>query len=761
VVREPLAWTLADLEGAPVTEVYAALARCERGTWLDGWNPPVWLLAHQVPAAHRVAGSLQTFGGALLADAVGMGKTYVALAVATRYRRVAAVVPANLITQWQRVAAHLSIPISAVSHERLSRGGDIPPSDLVIIDEAHRMRNPDTVRYDRCSRTIGAAHVLLVTASPVVNRPADLVHLLRLFLSDTALGFLGVPLLDGTDDPAAVGQLARAATRLTVARSIDVLSRDGAFLPAIREGAVVRAPTVSADSLAPLMDALSGLDFPGVPSGAQHLLRAHLWHRLASSVAALRETVRRHLAYTDRALACGHERPPGRAIMREMLGSGDDLQFELAVLWSGAVGHPASPGALIKEREQLLSLLHDLPATGADPKMDRLLEVLEGKAGKAIVFCTSAATAQEAARRLCWTKLALVACGRARIASGPISIDAALDLFAPRARGRRPATVCSTPIDLLIATDLVSEGLDLQDADTVVHYDLPWTPLRVAQRIGRIVRLGSTHSAAHVVWFAPPPVIANRLGLEQRLARKVEIQLALSVPGTSRVGRARVVNATLQARERVCAHSRCDVGTALHHDRTAFALVRGPLVLAAGLRWTLASGVVDELLVIGGSPPVALPDYGDILAVVARLRRCRPAAGDLPEPLRRALFDTIRTRLRVAAGPTVGTHTRRLRRLVLVQGLAAGRRRDARLLTLLDGVLERLGTVRRMGALRNLDAIITGGWDTQELEQWLRVQSPGVDAGPGIRILGLLAGDGSVPAARVPAHPQPKSSRTQ
>src|SRR5262249_48315752 len=82
-VRQPWAWSLRPGSRATTSDVAEQLAWAERGLSLDEWTPPMWLLAHQVSAAQRIAGALSVFPGAILADAVGLGKTFVALAVST------------------------------------------------------------------------------------------------------------------------------------------------------------------------------------------------------------------------------------------------------------------------------------------------------------------------------------------------------------------------------------------------------------------------------------------------------------------------------------------------------------------------------------------------------------------------------------------------------------------------------------------------------------------------------------------------------
>ncbi|MGD2136039.1 MAG: DEAD/DEAH box helicase, partial [Gemmatimonadales bacterium] len=478
------------------------------GPRLSRWTPPSFLLPHQIEAARRVAGSLAAFRGALLADAVGLGKTYVALAVATRYRSVCAVVPAALAPQWRRVAGAVGVSIAVGTHESLSRGAAVPPGAFVVVDEAHRFRNPDTKRYDRLARDVSGRPLLLVTATPVVNRGADLVHLLRLFLPDQALACFGIRSLErevaGSNYPA----LLRAAGPLIVARPADVALPVDDAIPALRARATVSPAPADPDTYRRLLRALAGLRYPaaGSATGA-HLLRLHTYARFASSAAALGETLHRHETFLSRARqAAVHGRTPSRGLYRTLFGTGDDLQLQLDVVLPEAGASPPDVRELDAEamRVRRAARLAREATAAPCPKVDRLLEIL-GQRGnrKTIVFTSAVATAHDLARRLGWRHLAVVGGGRARIASGPIALQAVLGLFAPLARGERPPQV-GTSVQTLITTDLLSEGLDLQDADAVVHYDLPWTSLRLAQRIGRAARLGTPHASVHVWWFVPP-----------------------------------------------------------------------------------------------------------------------------------------------------------------------------------------------------------------------------------------------------------------
>src|SRR5439155_1164225 len=98
-----------------------------------------------------------------------------------------------------------------------------------------------------------------------------------------------------------------------------------------------------------------------------------------------------------------------------------------------------------------------------------------------------------------------------------------LRAFAPRAQGG-PLPASALETDVLVATDLLSEGLNLQDAARVIHYDLPWSPARLAQRVGRIDRASSPHERIETVTFLPPLPLADALAMERRLVAKRRTQ---------------------------------------------------------------------------------------------------------------------------------------------------------------------------------------------------------------------------------------------
>ena len=741
VVREPLQL---ELEGACRSDprlIEKVLQRAARGSPNEDWETPDWLLAHQTDAARRIAGSLDVFGGALLADAVGLGKTYVSLAVSTLYRKSAALVPASLVSQWANVARRLGTPITLLSHESVSRGRRVPEADLVIVDEAHRFRNPESRRYDRLARDL-RSHLLLVTATPVVNRPQDLVSLLRLFLPDNGLAVLGLSSFEQAVAHRDYTTIAHASAPLIVARSLRVLA-GRLQMPHPTDSRVHRLPSLDSCRLEGLIEDITALTFPGTADGrAIELLRGHLLHRLGSSTAACRETLRRHLAYLDRALtAFSQGQNLSRCVARHLFGPGDDLQLELGALMQSTSPLMPTRGEFEKERGRVIQLLEQLPvAEHPNPKASCLQQILDlRKKRRTIVFVSAVSTALDLARRLRWQWIAVVGGGRAWIASGRVPVDAALGLFAPRAR-RAAEPSPTTRVTTLIATDLVSEGLDLQDADGIVHYDLPWTPLRLAQRLGRVARLGSEHRSAYVYWFEPPSLLEQKLQTARRIKQKMGQQLQLGVAVTSTIGRAQVMNTMFEFRERLAYPA---VGTTKPTDRIPTAVVQGPVGLLLAVAWRLPGGTCRELIALTGDPPRPVRDYRVTHALKHALCRAPSCTGDDPHSQIQAGLSMLRSRLRTGCSAPTDGDTIRLRRAIMTQARTAGQRRDINLIELLDALLDHLASGLCAGPIRELTELLDVNPSKVALRTWLNHHSRRSMAAPACRIEAVLCGDGT------------------
>ncbi len=89
-------------------------------------------------------------------------------------------------------------------------------------------------------------------------------------------------------------------------------------------------------------------------------------------------------------------------------------------------------------------------------------------------------------------------------------------------------------LDLLIATDCISEGQNLQDCDYLVNYDIHWNPVRIIQRFGRIDRIGSPNARIQLVNFWPNMELEEYINLEQRVSGRM-VLLDISATGEENI----------------------------------------------------------------------------------------------------------------------------------------------------------------------------------------------------------------------------------
>ncbi len=656
---------------------------------------PAWLAPHQIPAAQRLHAIVAHHGGALLADAVGLGKSYIALAVALARREpFALVVPAVLVPQWRALLARHGADACIVTHESLSRPSDRPAIRLTVrlfvVDEAHRFRNPATNRYRALARLVVGARVLLVTATPVHNRLADLFHLFRLFLRDDALTALGLPSLKR----AARGEtgdeiLVATAPRLVVARS-RARVRGGyaagsvaVAFPVRAPGEVIRAGTAPDAELARLAAAVARLRSCG-PAAA--LCRLTLLRRLASSGPAFRRSLAGYEAFLEIAREAART---GRALTRHEFArlfprdEVDDLQLVLLPL----VLPPGETSLAVDDRA-LLAELREWSALAADPKADALEALLATREGKTIVFCDAVATVRYLLRRLANRRRVAAVAGETGWFGGERARRGeVLRAFAPRAQGSAdPPSALAT--DVLIATDLLSEGLNLQDADRVVHYDLPWSPARLAQRVGRIDRLGSHHARIETVTFLPAAPIAGALALERRLSTKGRLQRAAGAAQLESVGGGADSGGALDWCDRLHALA----GPAAPAPAGSVAVVEGdaPLVVLV-----VRIAELTEAIIVGTHGARADPDAAArALARAASVaprgdgRRTLERAIDCAAPLVRARVAAVQeARWRAADRDRLA---RRLIPWVLAAARRAAKRGDGTAVAELDGLVTRL-----------------------------------------------------------------------
>jgi len=599
---------------------------------------------------------LNRFGGCIIADSVGLGKTFEALAIIKyhelRNDRVLVLCPKRLRDNWtlykandrRNFLAPDRFNYDVLNHTDLSRdggtSGDIDLShvnwgnyDLVVIDESHNFRNKRTprqggeTRYDRLMRKIikegVKTRVLMLSATPVNNRLADLRNQIAFATEgdDTALIDHGITSIDSTTRLAQkqfnrwldLAEVERTSARLiemlgfdyfsvldllTIARSrkhiekyygiqetgrfpdrlkpINIKSdvdRSGEF-QSIREiNLEIRRLNLAA--YAPLRYVLphKQADYDAKYStsirGGEgffrqadreesliHLLRVNVLKRMESAVSSFALTVQRQLRDVEATLA--HIEAHADEVEEIDIADVDidDPAFE-SLLVGRKVKVLLKDVDLIRWKQDLvedrnrLATLHAAAMqvhAARDAKLNALREVIAHKCQhpinpgnrKVIVFTAFADTATYLYEHLApWAKQTLgidaalvTGTGRNQTTLPKLRKDLSsiLTAFAPRAKERPEELAGEGQLDLLIATDCISEGQNLQDCDWLINYDIHWNPVRIIQRFGRIDRIGSPNDCIQLVNFWPNMELEEYINLEQRVSGRM-VLLDISATG--------------------------------------------------------------------------------------------------------------------------------------------------------------------------------------------------------------------------------------
>ena len=453
----------------------------------------------QVTAIER---ALNAYGGALVADAPGSGKTLLALAVARRYPEALVLAPATLRAQWEMAGQKAGVRLRFASLEALSRGREIRGAPLVIVDEAHHLRSSTTARYRHAADLLLGCHALLLSATPVVNRPQDRDALLALFLGARAAAL-----------PATV--LERVVLRQGDRPPLHAAVRQLPLLP------TAAAPPGLAAAIVALP-----LPFPAADGrSAAALVRLTLAMAWGSSLAALDRALRRRLQRGQvlvEQLEAG--RWPTRDVLRDWLHGDDASQLALPLARPTSAREPSAEALPMVQRHlDAVRALRDIvtPAVERDTQMraNALRELLSRECPRRIVLLGQYAETIRALYRALRSTPGVVAITGERVlaAAGRWSRDEVLAALGPGATPWRADD--PRGIRLLLATDLLAEGVELQGCATVVHADTPWTPARLEQRLGRVARVGQTQPV-HETRFQPPRGLEELLRLQRRLQDK-------------------------------------------------------------------------------------------------------------------------------------------------------------------------------------------------------------------------------------------------
>ena len=453
---------------------------------------------------------------------------------------------------------------------------------FVIIDEAHAYRNVDNTWYAALDRLMGGTpkKLLLLTATPVNNSLWDLHNLFLLFgRHDSA--FNGEPLRIPSLRKFFAEAGASKAENLSEDKLfplIDALTvrRDRAFIKEryrnerFADGTLVKFPEpelherrYDLDKAHPglvqaIYDGIDGLTMARYRPSAYRLdkeresaseealaglMQSQLLKRFESSWYSAQQTVRRMRDANEVLLRVITERGavPPPEVIRDLVGdSGEDDTFLSVDLIDEALagsedGIPADRfndqflADLQKDRDTLAAMSAQLGRLKAapDPKLDTLKEVMASTPSqKVAVFTAFQDTAAYLKQCIVSHPETLGDRKWTVVIGSETSADARtreLERFCPESVSGEPGfQPDGEEVDVILSTDILSEGQNLQQAQAVLSFDMPWNPQRVVQRNGRIIRLRSPHDTAYLYTLVPKQGDLNRLlKLEAKLQAKI------------------------------------------------------------------------------------------------------------------------------------------------------------------------------------------------------------------------------------------------
>lgn len=444
---------------------------------------------------------------------------------------------------------------------------------LVVVDEAHALRSEDTTWYASMGRLLGGERkkVVLLTATPVNNGLWDLFNLVMLFAHhDRAFTAIGVPSLRKLF--VAAGANSRDPETLDpdllfpIADAVSV-RRDRAFIQqrypgeVFSDGTPVRFPEPRAETRRYDLDARHPVVHGVVEQIAElemaryrpsawlldpvresaetalgGLLQSQLLKRFESSWHACLATVERMIQAHDAFLEAWER---GVVLSRQALldaahadasEAGISTWVEQTIAESDdarpvADFQPTYADAVARDRARLTAIRNLLQTVRAetDPKLQLLRELLEtSPAEKIAVFATYGETIEYLDAHLAST-----VGGRDRVVvvggtSSPDERTRLISRFAPKSVVGPDYVPADGEVGLLLSTDVLSEGQNLQQAQAVISFDMPWNPQRVVQRNGRVIRLLSPHDEVFLTTMLPKPGdLEEMLRLETRVRAKI------------------------------------------------------------------------------------------------------------------------------------------------------------------------------------------------------------------------------------------------
>ena len=625
-------------------------------------NTTVWnkLYKFQKDGVRGAIEKLERYNGWVIADSVGLGKTFEALAVIKYYElrndRVLVLCPKKLRDNWtlytqndtRNILLEDRFRYDVLNHTDLSRSSGMSGSidlrtinwgnyDLVVIDESHNFRNNQArndkeTRYSRLMKEIikkGVnTKVLLLSATPVNNKMNDIKNQIAFITEGNDKHFEneGIKSIEATLRKAQTifnkwvklpekdrttqtfleminFDYFKLLDTITIARSRKHIekyynmSEIGKFPERLKpmnihsdidtQGSFEAISSINKKILKLNLAIYSPLQYVlpqkravysekydiKVQNGKSvfkqtdreqsivHLMRVNLLKRLESSINSFTITLERILYQVEKGIE-GLEKnisPEYEHLSIDDINNDEQLNDLLVgnkvkVLISD-VDRIRWKQDLIEDKEILENLLKEAKKISVerDAKLEKIKEVIQNKIEnpinpenkKVIIFTAFADTARylyENLNKWAYTNYnvysALITGGGGNKTNFPnikAEMSDILINFSPKSKERSKVfEKINGEIDILIATDCISEGQNLQDADFLVNYDIHWNPVRIIQRFGRIDRLGSKNDKIQLVNFWPHMELDEYINLEARVSGRM-ILLDVSATGEENV----------------------------------------------------------------------------------------------------------------------------------------------------------------------------------------------------------------------------------
>ena len=503
--------------------------------------------------------------------------------VAVKRKKALLIAPSQVLnTVWEPKLLDESIKTKDITLESTGTESFYPEDylnyDVVLIDESHNYRSPSTNRHANLMKLLAAGkkkQIMLLTATPIHNTLMDLYHQLSLVTAgdDTHFADLGVTDLrryfiaaDRKQLAAGIEDIIRLLDELMIRRTRQFIIEN--YTGALLNGEPVRFPKrilrkveYSLTALfggaiyKQVIDTIDQLNLVPYRTDSylitveekqkfevEHratLQKIGLLKRFESSVEAIRRSVERlekFYHYFTKALDQDKilDSKAFHKILIELTAAeeeDDEKIFEaLEKTTLVPLTEEYKKQEMKKDIQEDLKLLEPLKLSlgrirpYADRKLISLKEqlvkdqVFETGGKKVVIFTQFVDTARYIHADLKST----LKDKRVELLTGKTDPDTRQRLIRDFAPIANKAPYVEKEIDVLVSTDILSEGQNLQDANYVMNYDLPWNPMKIVQRAGRIDRLGSKHDIATSAVFIPEKELEDLLGLLEKLETKIQ-----------------------------------------------------------------------------------------------------------------------------------------------------------------------------------------------------------------------------------------------